>query len=578
MKKLFKILFLYLFTWNALATFTAFPPQTSGTSTLDIAQARFYGSVKWSPTTGCVLSRASTVLDGGPPANTSCDDNVRVIRGTNNITSGAIGNSDGQKVQIKFDSVPSGVLKCSLKAFFYNDTTSSEYFVAFNDGTTTTPANTIYQTGGGSLPTASLAEGEFHYNSDQGPTTVETFIASTVGTSYIEANSFDEEIEFSCFHYPSESKVFQTTINGLDAVNTFSAKITHTSGSTTVDSENVDWIESCDAADEPVCTFKTSLFSSAPNCVLTPQGGSTTKFSSGIKALSASSITLQAAQNSFTTFSGGATYTAYQLHCQRSGDFRVFDDRYVPIAANRSEGYIATLDSSENVTGVSQNTISETGTVTTSGTFSFTPKKDVTVNASLWTAINSTGAALSIIYYNTSAGSIEVGRGINNASATYNTTTPASATFNMKAGETMTVAIDGTSTVDVALLNFTVRPVENHAYIANADITNTNKTPNTTNPVMYSTYIGTGGVLAKETGDWIDGDCTNAHPSVCTLKAGAFSSEPNCVVSAVGTGNVTCEVEYYTGTTNFAIRCFIASTAAAFTTTTQKQVICHGVQ
>jgi hypothetical protein len=95
---------------------------------------------------------------------------------------------------------------------------------------------------------------------------------------------------------------------------------------------------------------------------------------------------------------------------------------------------------------------------------------------------------------------------------------------------------------------------------------------------MYSAFIGTGGVVAKETGNWIQSCTGGVQNSVCTLEPGAFSSEPNCVINATGTGNATCEVQSYNGTTGFTIRCFIASSGADFTTTTQKTIICHGVQ
>lgn len=45
------------------------------------------------------------------------------------------------------------------------------------------------------------------------------------------------------------------------------------------------------------------------------------------------------------------------------------------------------------------------------------------------------------------------------------------------------------------------------------------------------------GVVSNESGDWINGNCTNAAPTVCTFNSGTFSATPVCVASGNTAGN-----------------------------------------
>ncbi|MFZ8933874.1 MAG: fibrinogen-like YCDxxxxGGGW domain-containing protein, partial [Bacteriovoracaceae bacterium] len=68
----------------------------------------FFGSVKWDKTAACSWSINSTSLSSFPTL-TDCDNNARTIKGQAvGSTNGAVGNTDGQKPQIKFSSMPAG--------------------------------------------------------------------------------------------------------------------------------------------------------------------------------------------------------------------------------------------------------------------------------------------------------------------------------------------------------------------------------------------------------------------------------------------------------------------------------------
>lgn len=582
MKKLFTV-FILAFTAAQLtaATFTAFQPATSGTSTLNIKQASFWGSVKWDTTTNCQWSTTGTSFSNyGTDAD--CDNSARTIKGVYNSTNGDVGNADGQLPQIKFSQIPAGTLRCEAKGFFYSGA-PAQYSFRFNDGANSTAVSTTYTAGSsGDLAITNLHIGEFQYDSDQGATTITLQTALTTSTGYIELNSNNEEFEISCYHYPSEHQVFATSCSGLECENEFSAKITHTSGSTVVDSENVDWISSCSTADEPVCTFTSGLFGSTPSCQLTVQGGSTTKFSSGIKTLSSSSITLQAAQNSFTAFSGSSTYTSYQLKCQRQGsDFNPMDKRFIPISDNETETFWnnrasnfwdATGDTDEWDHSLVTPAFSTSQYITVtdvSGQTRITNVHDGPVIMDVHVSAESGGAAEVIIY-----------RSDGNFSAytdnkTANQDMMTSATYKVDANDYIYIRNTSTPASRVGSISISVRPSNQKAFIGNLTPKEFVQTPGSTKPVMYSARILTTGTVDKEVSSWINGNCTNANPQVCTLETGKFSSAPSCVVSSTNQ-NYHCAV-YDESTTGFTIDC-LDYNGAGSPVDINKTVICHGTQ
>jgi hypothetical protein len=54
------------------------------------------------------------------------------------------------------------------------------------------------------------------------------------------------------------------------------------------------------------------------------------------------------------------------------------------------------------------------------------------------------------------------------------------------------------------------------------------KTPGVASPKIYAFARATNGVVSGEVGDVINGDCTNASPSVCTFNSGIFTATPVC--------------------------------------------------
>lgn len=99
-------------------------------------------------------------------------------------------------------------------------------------------------------------------------------------------------------------------------------------------------------------------------------------------------------------------------------------------------------------------------------------------------------------------------------------------------------------------------------------------TPNTQNVRHYSTAVATTGTVSKEIGDWINGNCTNADPMVCTLQTTAFPSSTYNCTATTETANAFCNITSY-GTSSFNLRCFDHANNVQ-TTAVVKSVMCSG--
>lgn len=72
----------------------------------------------------------------------------------------------------------------------------------------------------------------------------------------------------------------------------------------------------------------------------------------------------------------------------------------------------------------------------------------------------------------------------------------------------------------------------------------------------YSVKVAASGtvVAGSETIDWINGDCTNADPRVCTFKSGIFTVAPNCVASDVTDADKSTVRVIATSATSVSVR------------------------
>lgn len=107
------------------------------------------------------------------------------------------------------------------------------------------------------------------------------------------------------------------------------------------------------------------------------------------------------------------------------------------------------------------------------------------------------------------------------------------------------------------------------------------KTPDSTNgrPVTYSAEISGSGVVSKEQGDFINGNCTNASPIVCSFNQDTFASDPSCVVGQTNSQTINCAVGSQAPPTVNSIRIggLTPAGSSACTNSTTYSLICHGV-
>lgn len=139
-----------------------------------------------------------------------------------------------------------------------------------------------------------------------------------------------------------------------------------------------------------------------------------------------------------------------------------------------------------------------------------------------------------------------------------------------------------TNTTTYADKNFTISVKkqgtdykEPKVYIGNVDPDGFVKTDGITEPKLFSAKVSSGAVVSGEIGDFINGNCTNTSPNVCTFNS-VFNSTVNCTVSESGASSgFKCEFDQEPSPTDVRIKCFDSS-GVDVTTSVQKNLICHG--
>lgn len=96
-------------------------------------------------------------------------------------------------------------------------------------------------------------------------------------------------------------------------------------------------------------------------------------------------------------------------------------------------------------------------------------------------------------------------------------------------------------------------------------------TPTATKPAMYSFSLTGGGVVSKEFGDIVNGNCTNANPRVCTFNS-VWASAPNCVVTS-NDGSDTGTNAISISTSSLSVNTFNQAGTAL---SRDSMVVCHG--
>jgi hypothetical protein len=570
--------------------------------TFDIGTANFYGSVKWEATSGCLWATGNTSY-ANFSADVDCDDNARLVKGNYNTTNGDAGNSNGQTPQIKFSYIPAGVLRCEAKSFYYTSATGLVGHLAFSDGTSRTSSNHVYSNVS-SIGVGSQVIGEFHYITPQtSETTIQLQQRISSGTMNISVNAFEQNLEISCYHYPSPQKVVAAKCEGLECENEFSVEFggasddsNCTSSPCTVRSEGVNWLTSAtrSATGTYPLTFETGVFSAKPNCVCSgAEIGVTGQVHCSVVVASTTSATVYTGQSST------AKDTEVQVQCSRGSDYNQFDQRFVPVV--------------QDEVGDNWTDFTPTGLWTTNTTYTGKWRRvgdtmQVSVNASLAGAPDAGNVYVNLpsgytidtakladttvgIGFLGSGSAHDSGTGSQTIEVRYKDTSSAYVTPRSGSGYVgQTVPFTWASGDDLNVY-FEV-PIsgwakDKKAFIGNLTPKEFVQTPGSTKPAMYSFEFGGSsdgsnctvspctirsnfGSLATT----VTRSATGAYP--ITFDSGKFSQTANCTCSAaeIGvTGQLHCSVVLSSATSG-TIYTGQSSTAKD----AEVNVVCHGVQ
>jgi len=527
---------------------------------IDIAQAQFYGSVKWDTTANCawvVTNAAPTVF----PVDADCDDNARTIKGMYNSTNGDVGNSDGQTPKIKFSTMGAGTYRVEMKSLLYAGSASGCNFT-FYDGTSYTSGNSVYTNAG--VPSVGSVIGEFHYDSNQTSEKTIQLLGNWTDAStscLIAPNVGEREAEISVYYYPSPQKIFASSCAGLQCINEFSAKVSSTN---VITDENADWLTtSTFGAGLMTVNFQTEVFGLAPNCQITPGPGYTGNIFGMINTVTASSVVVAMDQDA-----GSSTNFAFILTCQKQGaDYNQFDQRFVPVVS----------DEDIVVTGAGNG-----DEVITASTTEI-PFTEISDDDSAWDGDQFTAPTTgyykvdgSVHYTSNTAGRVELRVG-----GTYTKTigepdsTSNIVNFNgtqlLNAGDVLSLRTNVTKTLVNSTIHhwLDIRRIRDSkkAFIGNLTPTLFTQSPGSVKPVLVSALVTDGSsttAVTEDTSDFINGNCTNPSSGdyVCTFTTDFWNGTPHCwmqmkttnrndTITAVSSNSVTPDVRTSDGDAAF---------------------------
>jgi len=175
-----------------------------------VAQMALLGRVTWAATASC--SGASTSGTAAAfSSDTDCDDNARTIEGPNNATSGAVGNADGQLVQIKLTNVPAGTTRIQIQGLMFSGTSTACAF-SINDGTTTSPQfdNSFNGNYVGGI------SADFTYTVTQATKTFMLYVKRSSGGNSCEFTMGGNQMIVSAYQIPTASQIVTTASPDTD--------------------------------------------------------------------------------------------------------------------------------------------------------------------------------------------------------------------------------------------------------------------------------------------------------------------------------------------------------------------------
>lgn len=339
-----------------------------------------------------------------------------------------------------------------------------------------------------------------------------------------------------------------------------------------VSGENTDWIQgNCTGSAPYTCTFKTGIFTVAPNCTASTQA--TNDYIAGISAISNTTVTI----NVVAASSGTAANIAFRLSCQKSGNDYLASSAnvYSQASGNYSRrAYTPTFTGFGTVTNIDcyesrDGEFLEVDCKWTGGT-STAVEARVSLPGSLLTS--SSIASLKVVGKgNTSVAATTYFSGLSvlaGASLNYITMgIESSANTGLISHQATTLGSGNTYSIYFRV------PISgwSNSNVIVGSFEGIEKCVGNECDDTFSAKISSAGVVSDENVNFITGNCTNASPSVCTLSG--FTVAPNCKTAAALSGGFMCTTF---GVTSSSMSIYCADhTGGDQTTSIAKSVSCQ---
>lgn len=271
----------------------------------DIDSSRIAGESYFAGTAACTgWTRTSTTV-GAVATDADCPGPTVVYS-----SMGSWQTTDSDLPRQTINNLPPGVYKATFTVWPYTGAPNRPV-MAINDGTTTCEPIQVNQSA--TTATSQDITCTFTYTS-AGNRVFELYVASATSSVIIDnsqASAPRASVKFRLEYFNSGS--IYTASCGANCVDTFSAKVTDGSGTTTVSQENVEWINgNCTnpSAGTYVCTFASGVFSVAPNCEAVIDD---------VRIPRVSSTSTTATVSSYDAAGAATDGNSFSLMCQKQG-------------------------------------------------------------------------------------------------------------------------------------------------------------------------------------------------------------------------------------------------------------------
>lgn len=329
-----------------------------------------------------------------------------------------------------------------------------------------------------------------------------------------------------------------TTCEGLKCFNEFSAKVAN-NGTATITSQNLDFIDTVTrtAVGEIQVNYKAGFFTQTPTVVV--QQNQYERIV-GLPTSTATGFLIRVEERG----TGNSLDEDIDFIVQRQGaDFFDHDERFIPIS-DQENVYSAYIDYQGTVQSESSDFIQGNCPITAASQYTCTYKTSFTL-AQAMSCVTTSEDASEFHSVLASTSTYFSSKGINDGGAA------------------------ATSGFYVVCQKQGADYKEPKAYVGNLNPKTLVETPGSNKPKMFSSRISATGVVSREYGEFLNGNCSTSN---CSFNVGVWTQIPNCVAISANV-QTFCNPDV-TSLTNVNMNCY--SYTGGGSNAVVKNLICHG--